>query len=48
MEKPTTIDEYIAGFPAETQKILQQLREELQKWFLMRNRKSAMRYLRLR
>lgn len=31
MEKYTTIDEYIASFPEETQKILQQLREDLQK-----------------
>lgn len=31
MEKPTTIDEYITSFPAETQKILQKLREDLQK-----------------
>lgn len=31
MEKSTTIDEYIAAFPAETQKILQRLREDLQK-----------------
>lgn len=31
MEKPITIDEYIASFPLETQKILQQLREDLQK-----------------
>lgn len=30
MVKPTTIEEYIAGFNAETQKILQQLREDLQ------------------
>ncbi|MDQ8006274.1 MAG: DUF1801 domain-containing protein [Pedobacter sp.] len=31
MEKPTTIDEYIASFPSETQKILQRLREDLQR-----------------
>lgn len=30
MEKYNTIDEYIASFPTETQKILQQLREDLQ------------------
>lgn len=30
MEKPSTIDEYIASFPNETQKILQGLREALQ------------------
>jgi uncharacterized protein YdhG (YjbR/CyaY superfamily) len=30
MEKYTTIDEYIKSFPEETQKILQQLREDLQ------------------
>ncbi len=31
MEKYTTIDEYISSFPLETQKILQQLREDLQR-----------------
>lgn len=31
MEKYTTIDQYIASFSQETQKILQQLREDLQK-----------------
>lgn len=31
MEKYNTIDEYIASFPLETQKILQQLREDLQR-----------------
>lgn len=30
MEKYTTIDQYIASFPQETKKILQQLREALQ------------------
>lgn len=30
MEKHNTIDEYIASFPAEIKKILQQLREDLQ------------------
>jgi uncharacterized protein YdhG (YjbR/CyaY superfamily) len=30
MEKYTTVDEYISSFPEETQKILQQLREDLQ------------------
>jgi len=30
MEKHNNVDEYIASFPAETQKILQQLREDLQ------------------
>lgn len=30
MEKPSTIEEYIASFPNETQKILQGLREALQ------------------
>ncbi|WP_343531876.1 DUF1801 domain-containing protein [Pedobacter sp.] len=31
MEKYTTVDEYISSFPAETQKTLQQLREDIQR-----------------
>ncbi|WP_113662815.1 iron chaperone [Pedobacter nanyangensis] len=30
MEKHTSVDEYISSFPSETQKILQQLRDDLQ------------------
>jgi uncharacterized protein YdhG (YjbR/CyaY superfamily) len=29
--KPTTIDEYIAGFPEQTQQLLQQIREIIKK-----------------
>ena len=31
MKKPTNIDEYISGFPKETQKILEQLRATIKK-----------------
>jgi uncharacterized protein YdhG (YjbR/CyaY superfamily) len=31
MKKPTNIDEYISGFPEETQKILEQLRATIKK-----------------
>ncbi|MBW4891884.1 DUF1801 domain-containing protein [Mucilaginibacter sp. HMF5004] len=31
MKKPVDIDEYIAGFPTETQKLLQQVRETIKK-----------------
>lgn len=42
MEKYSTIDEYIEGFPIETQKILQQLREDLQQ--LIPNTKEKISY----
>ncbi len=42
MEKYTTIDEYISSFPLETQKILQQLRKDLQQ--MVPNAKEKISY----